>query len=111
MVLEYIQLVSKVEINEDFIIKNNLCQLNSNINIEKNCLFLKTIHSAIRGGHIYCNNSKCNIRGSIQNGNNNSKITLNIFNKDTLDKEKKISIDNQGGGINFINCKKREINK
>ena len=81
---------SKVEINEDFIIKNNLCQLNSNINIEKNCLILKTIHSAIRGGHIYCNNSKCNIRGSIQNGNNNSKITLNIFNKDTLDKEKNI---------------------
>ena len=97
---------SKVEINEDFIIKNNFCQLNSNINIEKNCLILKAIHSAIRGGHIYFYNSKCNISGSIQNSNNNSKISLNIFNKDALNKEKKLLIDSQGGGINFINCKK-----
>ena len=102
---------SKVEINEDFIIKNNFCQLNSNINIEKNCLILKAIHSAIRGGQIYFYNSKCNISGSIQNSNNNSKISLNIFNKDALNKEKKLLIDSQGGGINFINCKKIEINK
>ena len=101
---------SKFEMLPKFIIKNNFCELNTNINIEKNCFIESAIHSAIRGGQLYFNNSQINIRGGlIQNGKNNSKINLNIFNKNDIEKQKKIFIESQGGGMNFINCKDIEI--
>ena len=107
MVLEYIR--SKFEMNEGFIIKNNFCELNTNINIEKNCFILNKIHNAIRGGQLYFNNSKCNIKGGlIQNSNNKSKITNKIVSKDNA---KKLAGGCDGGGIHFINCKNIEINK
>ena len=103
---------SKFEMYPEFIIKNNFCQLNTSINIEKNCLIEKTIHNSIIGGHIYFNNSDVNIKGGlIQNGKNNLNISQNIYNKEILEKKKKIALECQGGGIKFINCKNIVINK
>ena len=99
------------EMSQDFIIKNNICELNTSINIENNCYVEKTINSSIRGVQIYFNNSIINIKGGlIENGKINTNVFQNIFNKDDLDKEKKISLEYQGGGINFINCNNIEIN-
>ena len=105
-------ITSKFIMYSDFIIKNNFCELNTSINIEKNCFIEKTIHSAIRGGQIYFNNSEINIKGGlIKNSKNNLNISQNIYNKDNLKKENKLAFECQGGGINFINCKNIEINK
>ena len=99
---------SKFEMSKDFILENNFCELNSNINMGKNCNVEKAINSAIRGGQIYFNNSQINIKGGlIDNGKNESNIKHIFEDKDTL--EKKLSTDNQGGGIYFFNCKNIEI--
>ena len=101
---------SKFEMYSDFIIKNNFCELKSDINIEKNCNIEKTLHSAIRGGQVYFNNSQVNIKGGlIQNSKNDSDIKQNLYNNEQIGK--KIAKDSQGGGINFINCNNIEINK
>ena len=100
---------SKFEMSKDFILENNACELNTNIIIEKNCSLEKTIHCAIRGGQIYFNNSEINIKGGIiKNSKNVSNFKHNFYENNNLDK--KLSTDNQGGGINFINCKNIEIN-
>ena len=101
---------SKFEMLQDFIIKNNSCELNTSINIEQNCSIIKNVHSAIRGGQIYFNNSDIIIKGGlIQNGKNNTKVSKNIFNKEVFEKEKKIIVEIIGGGINLLNCKIVEI--
>ena len=101
---------SKFEMLQDFIIKNNSCEINTSINIEQNCSIIKGVHSAIRGGQIYFNNSDIIIKGGlIQNGKNNTKVSKNIFNKE-IEKEKKIIVEIIGGGINLLNCKIVQIN-
>ena len=67
------------EMFDDFIIQNNISNLNTYFNIEKNCLIKDRINSAIRGGQIYFKNSKVKFNGGIiQNSNNNRNITSNI---------------------------------
>ena len=100
---------SKFEMFKDFIIKNNSCEINTGISIEQNCSIIKGVHSAIRGGQIYFNNSEIIIKGGlIQNGKNNTKVSKNIFNKE-IEKEKKFIVEIIGGGINLLNCKIVEI--
>ena len=101
----------KFEMSPDFIIRNNCCELKSNLNIEKNCYVEKTIHSAIRGGQIYFNNSEVNIKGGLiqDSSKNDTETILNLHNNEQLGK--KIAKESQGGGINFIKCKNIEINK
>ena len=96
--------------NEAFTLKNNTCELNTNLNIDKNCFVEKSIHCAIRGGQIYMNDCGINIKGGIiQNSKNITNIKTNNFDMDTIIKDKKISDDCLGGGINLTNCQNIEI--
>ena len=101
---------SKLLMNEAFTLKNNTCELNTNLNIDKNCFVEKSIHCAIRGGQIYMNDCGINIKGGIiQNSKNITNIKTNNFDMDTIIKDKKISDDCLGGGINLTNCQNIEI--
>ena len=97
---------SYFEMDNDFIIKDNICESNTEINIEKNNI-VSEINNGIRGGQIYINKTIVNIKGGIvengKNKGNNKKIIENI-------KDIKMADNNQGGGINIINCKNVEIN-
>ena len=92
----------------DFIITNNSSNLNTSINIEKNCI-VKKIDSAIRGGQIYCTSSTVKINGGIiQNANNKKNITSSIESNEGG--AKNVSSSTLGGAMDCIGCKDIEIN-
>ena len=93
------------QMEKDFIIKNNYCQLNTEINIDKNNI-VNDLENGIKGGQLFFSKSIVRIKGGlIENGKNISKQKKN---KET-NKIKKIVDFNEGGGIIFINCHKIEI--
>ena len=97
---------SYFQMDKDFIIKDNNCELNTEINIEKNNK-VDEVNNSIRGGQIYFNKSIINIKGGlIENGISNSK------NKKNIDESLKIKLGdaNQGGAIDAVNCNNIEIN-
>ena len=94
------------QMEKDFIIKNNYCQLNTEINIDKNNI-VNDLENGIKGGQLFFSKSIVRIKGGlIENGKNISKQKKNI----ETNKIKKIVDFNEGGGIIFINCHKIEIN-
>ena len=99
---------SELRMYEDFIISNNTSYLNTTIKVEKNCI-VKGIHSAIRGGQIYCGSSKVKINGGIiQNSNNKKNITSSI--EQNEGGATSISSNTLGGGLDLISCQGVEIN-
>jgi len=96
---------SYLEMEKDFIIKDNNCELNTEINIDKNNL-VNECNNSIRGGQIYINKSIINIKGGIiDNGKKKTNCKKAINNTKNI----KISDINFGGGIYIINCKKVSI--
>ena len=99
---------SEFKMNNDFIISNNSSNLNTTINIGKNCL-VKKLYSAIRGGQIYYYWSRVKINGgTIQNSDNKKNINLSIDNETVA---KNISSGTLGGAIGFLDCQDIQINK
>ena len=96
---------SYFEMEKDFIIKDNNCKLNTEINIDKNNL-VNECNNSIRGGQIYINKSIINIKGGvIENGKKKANCKRAINNT----KDIKTNDINFGGGIYIINCKKVSI--
>ena len=99
---------TKIEIYDGFIIQNNSSQLNTTINIQKNCEVKGNINSTIIGGQIYFNH--CNIKiqgGIIQNSNNTNIVNSKIATMDG--KNKTVITETTGGGIYFVNCQNMVI--
>ena len=96
---------SYLEMEKDFIIKDNNSELNSEINIGENNI-VNECNNSIRGGQIYANKSIINIKGGIIEKEKN-----NVNCKKTINSEKNIKIEdiNFGGGICIINSKKVKI--
>ena len=90
---------SEFQMENDFIIKDNICELNSEINVEENSI-VNEINSIIKGGQIHFNKSMICIKGGvIENGKN----TLN--NKKTIVcHDNKYNDSNKGGALSFVNC-------
>ena len=92
---------------DDFIITNNSSNLNTTINIEKNCIVKKI--DSVRKGQIYYTSSRIKINGGIiQNTNNKKNITSSI--EPNEGSAKNISNNTLGGAIDFIECQVIEKN-
>ena len=97
---------SNFQLENDFTIKDNICELNTEIFIEQNSI-VSEINNNIKGGQIHFNKSMIDIKGGIiENGKNTLK------NKKNIDSENnnKFTDLNQGGAISFVNCKNIQIN-
>ena len=98
---------SYFEMENDFKIKDNICELKTEINVEQNNI-VNEINNNIKGGQIHFNKSMIDIKGGlIENG----KIILkNKKNIDYNDNSNKFADINQGGAISFVNCKNIQVN-
>ena len=100
----------EIEILDGAIIQGNSCQLNTIINIEKNCNVAGSLNCSINGGQVFISSSKVKfIGGIIRNTNNIKKIASNIE-PDENGKIKDISNLTLGGGIHMLNCNNIDIN-
>lgn len=96
---------SYLEMEKEFIIKDNNCELNTEINIGENNIVAEC-NNSIRGGQMYFNKSIINIKGgSIEKDKNKTKCQKSINDEKNM---KIVDID-LGGGVCIVNCKKVNI--
>ena len=101
---------SKFKMFKDFIIEKKTGEINSILNVEKNCSINLGDFCSARGIQLYFNMSNVVIQGGlIQNGKIISKITENVFDINDLGTNKKINSECLGGAIFFNECNNIEI--